>query len=802
MNDTARQRLCELIAEHGPSLLQEPKRFEGLIRDRCGSASSILIHTMKQQIPSDLLGTSSSDPSPAVIGRLSRRLQGDFAMKAKEANWAVETWAIALGVAQDGQRSRPGARSSSAASDTLAARSTTTTAPSTTPPLIVSKVGSEHFQSIGAAIQGAKPGSRIVVYPGIYNEAIVLDKSLQLTGEGDLADIIVQNTNGECCLTMKTDYAVVGNLTMRGRAGLASKSAVTVSIPQGRLILEHCVVSSDSNACIYIHGPMANPIIRCCDLRDAANGSGVFCDDHSEGLIEDCDIYGNANANVVVQGQSSCSFRKCHIHDGQAEGVIVRGNSKPMLDDCEMATHAGVGVLVGDESDPLFRRCLVRDGKANGIIVSKESKGTFEDCEIVGHLEKYPAVVIREKSHPRFVRCRIHKSESHGLWFKDESGGSLESCEVRDSASANVRIEGHSSPVLRHCKIADGKSTGISFAQATGSVEDCEITRHASVGVQIDNESEPDLLRCSIASGKTSGIVISNGSKGTIQECEVVGHPAKYPAVVISDRSEPRLSRCRIHEAGSNGVWFRRQGSGSLENCQIYDTAQDAIDVEEESHPTLHDCVIRNSKSGGVTVRGKATCVLQVCEIVGNARSGVSVREASNAELLGCRVEGNGEYAIRVASKSKATVAYCGLSGNGRGPWDVPTDCQMRRFNNRADGQEFIEVKCERCGEDFQLDRAMAGTCPNPECRAVFTLNAAGEIIWPSEPFDVMTQEIAYLKLSVRARKRLARAHIVTIGDLVGQTADKLLTVPNFSVTSLNEVRNKLSQFGLRLRND
>ena len=41
-----------------------------------------------------------------------------------------------------------------------------------------------------------------------------------------------------------------------------------------------------------------------------------------------------------------------------------------------------------------------------------------------------------------------------------------------------------------------------------------------------------------------------------------------------------------------------------------------------------------------------------------------------------------------------------------------------------------------------------------------------------------------------------------TVSDLVQRTADELLGSRNFGVTSLNEVRAKRTELGLKLRND
>ncbi|QDU62790.1 DNA-directed RNA polymerase subunit alpha [Planctomycetes bacterium Pan216] len=61
---------------------------------------------------------------------------------------------------------------------------------------------------------------------------------------------------------------------------------------------------------------------------------------------------------------------------------------------------------------------------------------------------------------------------------------------------------------------------------------------------------------------------------------------------------------------------------------------------------------------------------------------------------------------------------------------------------------------------------------------------------------------ISDLNLSVRARKCMNRLGIGTIGDLMSHTGDELLECKNFGVTSLTEVREKLTELGLRLRGD
>jgi DNA-directed RNA polymerase subunit alpha len=58
---------------------------------------------------------------------------------------------------------------------------------------------------------------------------------------------------------------------------------------------------------------------------------------------------------------------------------------------------------------------------------------------------------------------------------------------------------------------------------------------------------------------------------------------------------------------------------------------------------------------------------------------------------------------------------------------------------------------------------------------------------------------IAELNLSVRATNCLESENITTVRDLVTRNPDQLLEVRNFGETTLNEVREKLTELGLSL---
>ena len=66
----------------------------------------------------------------------------------------------------------------------------------------------------------------------------------------------------------------------------------------------------------------------------------------------------------------------------------------------------------------------------------------------------------------------------------------------------------------------------------------------------------------------------------------------------------------------------------------------------------------------------------------------------------------------------------------------------------------------------------------------------------------MLARPVADLNLSVRAKKCMVRLGLQTLGQLIQRTPDELLASRNFGVTSLNEIRGKLSEISLKLRND
>jgi parallel beta-helix repeat protein len=224
--------------------------------------------------------------------------------------------------------------------------------------LTVSQDGKGQYTTIGQAIQNASEGSQIRVLPGIYREGLIIDKPLEIVGEGGIGEVAIEYGSASC-ISIQSDRVKLSNLTIRGRAILGAKAHHAVDISSGQAILESCNISSDALACIAIHGRGANPIIRRCKIHRGKQG-GILVYQGGKGSIEDCEICDHPYLGIAIRTYGNPTIRRCQIHRCQQGGIYVWEKGFGAIEDCDLYDNLGPGIRVSPDSNTTLRQCRVR----------------------------------------------------------------------------------------------------------------------------------------------------------------------------------------------------------------------------------------------------------------------------------------------------------------------------------------------------------------------------------------------------------------------------------------------------------
>jgi hypothetical protein len=214
---------------------------------------------------------------------------------------------------------------------------------------VVAADGTGDFTTIGEAIAAAAEGDTVLIAPGAYAEAVIVDKALTLKGDGPREQILIVYPEGGPTPAGVPDlpggpYSVVvsdADVTLTG---------LTISAPRGG-----GSVFLDGGSAL-VHGNTLGALVRVGGAAEAEISFNTFLDfadvliaDGASGLVEDNDFRGGS---VRIDGG-----RDTTVHDNVIRalapvigepGIDVRGPGANATVEDNAINGSGIGISVAD----------------------------------------------------------------------------------------------------------------------------------------------------------------------------------------------------------------------------------------------------------------------------------------------------------------------------------------------------------------------------------------------------------------------------------------------------------------------
>jgi F-box protein 11 len=475
--------------------------------------------------------------------------------------------------------------------------------------------------SVAAAIAEAKPGDRIVVRPGLYRESIVIDKPLELIGEGEVGEIVIEGCGADT-LVFDAPHGRITNLTLRQLTSEESAAHCLV-IRAGRPLVDGCVITSQSLSCVSVRGK-ADPVLRQNTIVHGAQ-FGVVVQDDASGLLEDNEIDDHRIANLLIRDQADPTVRGNRISRGATFGLAIRDKSCSLIEDNDITDCDNVVVSIADDAMPTLRRNRVCGGRLFGVSIQGRAQPLLDGNEVAGHANC--GVEISGEANPTLRGNRIHDNRNFGVSIDGPACALLEDNELASNRHAEIMVSKGAEPTVRRNRIRDASNYAISIDAASGGVfEGNEVLFSARAGFAVEDGSKPVLRANTVADGKRFGLLFAAGAQGVVEDNAIARNG--IAGVWITDAS-PTLRRNRIHEGRGTGVVVVNRGAGVLEDN----------------------------------------------DVSGHGKSGVLLDETASVTLRGNRITGNRTYAIDVIGPCAATIEDNDLRGNGAGPMSRSDVC-------------------------------------------------------------------------------------------------------------------------------
>ena len=470
------------------------------------------------------------------------------------------------------------------------------TAEEETPPapgtLVVSQSGCGHFRTIGEALTAAEPGRMILVRAGVYQENLLIDRPVTLSGDENAAGGVILECADDVCLKIDADGVTIRNLRVNGRVGFwrslfRQAEATAIAVLSGQVLIENCDISSNSGAGIIVSAPTSAAHIKNAKIHDCLL-NGLRFTDQSQGIVADSEIYQTGWAAIRSDNKSKPIVVRSRIHHSRMDGVLITEQGAGTFEDCEFFENAHSAIHVREASSIIVNRSKVYSQRQVGIFVHDAQSSTrVEECEIFGNA--YSGIEVADQGDAYVVKSKLHHGKSVGItaWrngsvtveesliFENAATGLLfrgagrtvvRKSVFRANSYSGIEVANGSDPQIDHCQIFGGRGTGISFHEnAKGRVEDCSIFGNMNANVAITSGSNPEIHNSRFSESGQAGLLISGGL-GIITDCKIVNN---YVGVEIKENGAPTIQHCQINANRSQGLLAESASAGSITSSDL-----------------------------------------------------------------------------------------------------------------------------------------------------------------------------------------------------------------------------------------
>jgi hypothetical protein len=180
------------------------------------------------------------------------------------------------------------------------------------PDFVVAQDGSTDYETIGDALDDADAGAVILVKPGVYEEAVEIDKDegpFTIVGENP-ATTILDADSEYAAVTLKSNGNHVSGLTIKGGESHG------IYIPGGRQKVDYCLITGNGDRGVYIstlEGGGSADINHCTFAGNEV--SSIYCANRDDKTTITNSILTSSNRNLAWDGDglnlvisNSCLF--------------------------------------------------------------------------------------------------------------------------------------------------------------------------------------------------------------------------------------------------------------------------------------------------------------------------------------------------------------------------------------------------------------------------------------------------------------------------------------------------------------
>ena len=317
--------------------------------------------------------------------------------------------------------------------------------------------GGADYETIQDAVNAASKGDTISVWGGVYNEHVVVNKSLSLVGNGRESTTINSSGSG-AVVKLSADWCNFSGFKITRKSKwddpgidiisdsnhifensiLNNKYGIALSYSSG------CIISNNTmNECgVSLYGSLEHWNSHTIETSNTVNGKPV----HS---------YKNATGFTVPLGA----------------GQIILANCSGIRVEDQNCSNGSIGIVVGHSSNITISNNTCSENRGAGILLYSSS-----DCTLEGNtVEKnHNGIWLRESSDCTILNNSCSENSWAGIYLSSSSNGTSAN-NVCENNYIGIHLTDSSGCTIKNNTCSENSRSGISFWDSSN----CTITNNS-----------------------------------------------------------------------------------------------------------------------------------------------------------------------------------------------------------------------------------------------------------------------------------------------------------------------------------
>ncbi|MEU3603083.1 right-handed parallel beta-helix repeat-containing protein [Streptomyces sp. NPDC006798] len=378
-------------------------------------------------------------------------------------------------------------------------------------------------------------------------------------------------------------------------------------------------------------------------------------------LLDRCDVHGSSWTALYARGEGSLAVRQCRIENPKGAGIVTTSTVESLVEECAVEHLGTSAVVAGEQGSLSLRGGRLRDARGNGVLTNGRARVRVEECEISA--TDKPGAAAEGESTVTLLRSTVTDC-AVGVFVSSSGVTVLEDVTVRNSGGHGFVVGGGAAPALRRCRTERTAGHALLVTERSrGTVEECVFTGARDAAVRVAGSSSPVLTATAVRDAESVGVLLEEESAAETDRLEVTGSGGS--GVLIRGGANPLLRRTTVSRSGGHGVEVDREGRGRLEDCLIEESGDAGIHVAGHGSLYVGQGRLRGGRGPAAHIGALGALTVRDLDVHDCAADGVRVDDRGELTATRARIRDAGEHGVRIATGARASLTSCEVTGSG-----------------------------------------------------------------------------------------------------------------------------------------